>query len=48
MIDTQKELRAFAYGTIAGIVIVFGTLFAVSRIADIRWQPVKASITHKE
>lgn len=39
--NTQRELRSFAYGAVAGIVIVFGALFVVSRTAGIRWQPVK-------
>lgn len=39
--NTQRELRSFAYGAVAGIVIMFGALFVVSRTAGIRWQPVK-------
>lgn len=33
--------RSFLYGIIVGIMMVFGSLLAVSLTEDIRWEPVK-------
>ncbi len=41
MKNTPEELRAFAFGIMAGIAICVGTLFFFSFANDIRWEPVK-------
>lgn len=38
----QIDLRSFAWGCIAGVVIWMGTLIAVSYVAGIKWQPVQS------
>lgn len=43
---TQSELRAFAVGTVAGIVIFVSTLLVITRVADLRFQIVKVSTSH--
>lgn len=43
--NTSSELRAFAFGCMAGIAIFVGGLALVSYAGDIRWQPVKIERT---
>lgn len=38
---TQTELRAYAYGCISGILIVFATLLLVRYGFGVAWQPVQ-------